>query len=133
MPETDPSTWPFGPRETVVGDWIDNVSGYRCLVFVGPLGQLNGYVEVPADHAWFGKGYDDLEPYPDVHGGVTYAGTGEGFPITDTGWWFGFDTAHLGDFVPGASRADSDEVLRGPEYVAAEASKLAHQLAAMAK
>lgn len=138
---------PFGSYGTIVGDWVDNVSGYRCLVLVGPVGALNGYVEVPESHPWFGVHYGEhLDPTcgtdwcwehtPEaaisVHGGITYANTGEGFPIEMTGWWFGFDCAHAGDLVPSSAKyggAHPDDVLRGPEWVAAETSRLAHQLA----
>lgn len=33
-----------------------------------------------------------------VHGGITYADGGEGYPLKNVeGWWFGFDAAHCDD------------------------------------
>ena len=66
----------------------NNGIGYRC-----------GYVRIPPGHPWHGKGYGDVDPYPDVHGGLTFAeadtecGEGGG----DNAWWLGFDCAHAGD------------------------------------
>lgn len=82
-------------------EWVvtHNWAGTRC-----------GYVKVEAGHPWHGKSYDEVEP--DVHGGITFAEPdvpcdkgGE-----DTGWWLGFDFAHLGD-VP-----DNSLPRRGPEF-----------------
>lgn len=144
---TEPSEeWPFGEMGTVVGDWVDALSGLRCLALVGPLGSLCGYVEVPESHPWFGhdQGDDDVTEL-DVHGGITYAGPGPPLvgdewadgPPPD--WWFGFDCAHLGDYVPRLRqyrqhfdlRSPFGEVLRAPEWVGAECTRLAHQLAAV--
>lgn len=35
----------------------------------------------------------------DVHGGLTYSGTSDGYPVklSEPGWWFGYDCAHSGD------------------------------------
>lgn len=67
-------------------DWIvteigpSDSDGYR---------QMNGYIEVDENHPWYGAD-DESMIEADVHGGVTYA----------DGRIFGFDTAHLGDYVP---------------------------------
>ena len=39
----------------------------------------------------------------DVHGGLTYSGEDDGYPIqlSDPGWWFGYDCNHHGDENPG--------------------------------
>lgn len=70
-------------------------------------GYANGYVAVPPNHPWYGKGYDDLDVR--VHGGATYTELVND-SITDgaeylwgasgvpSGWWvFGFDTNHCYD------------------------------------
>jgi hypothetical protein len=63
--------------------------GFKCLAKRHPsLGHLCGYIQVDADHPWYGKGYDEIDA--DVHGGMTYSDKGE----------FGFDCAHAGDLVP---------------------------------
>ncbi len=75
--------------------------GFKCVVIFGDHGTRCGYVAVPEGHAVYSKGYDDLydTSLHDVHGGLTYAGSG-GHPIgenTDKLWWLGFDCAHCGD------------------------------------
>lgn len=103
--------------------------GLRCVVYLGPVGSLNGYVRVPADHPAAQKDYDDINV--DVHGGLTYArknGPGE---KPDGGWWFGFDTAHHGDMVPWVLGLSSG-VYRDEAYVRGQCEHLAKQLAAMA-
>lgn len=67
----------------------------------------NGYVGVPPDHPWHGKSYGhELLQDISVHGGLTWASDYAPRPptIDDPSprcspgyWWFGFDTAHLGD------------------------------------
>ena len=74
------------------------------------VGYANGYVAVPKDHPFFGKGYDDVDI--NIHGGLTFATSGDNickdFSETevlegclydlDKNWWvFGFDTCHYMD------------------------------------
>lgn len=86
----------------------------------------------------------------DAHGGLTYSNfcveddqehgichivdSGEEEPL----WWFGFDTAHFMDLVPGRISMDKklygystmeDHVYRSLDYIRSEATKLARQLA----
>ncbi len=120
-----------------------------CAIHPGPMGALNGYVAVPETHPWHGVGYSEHLPIEcaeeadpegycyehspesliDVHGGITYAGPA-GFLKTEAGWWFGFDTAHAGDAVPGL-RAFPGDVLRDANYVREECVSMARQLAAV--
>jgi hypothetical protein len=81
-----------------------------------------------------------------AHGGITFAGGCHG-DICHTPapgepekmWWFGFDTAHAGDLVPGMEAtlkqigsfsplAHDGDVYRDLAYVQAEANRLAAQL-----
>lgn len=111
----DKSSW--GP-----GDWQaepdkmqfpDAATGLPCLVKRGPTGALCGYVGVPEGHPWYLVNYNDMEYYPDVHGGLTFSDLcdpsedeanaichvpGPGEP--DHVWWLGFDCAHSGDLAP---------------------------------
>lgn len=78
----------------------------------------------------------------DVHGGLTYSGacSGEICHVPKPGeeddvWWFGFDTAHCDDLVPGLleiggrkSEYMADNVYRDISYVESETRKLAEQL-----
>jgi hypothetical protein len=65
----------------------------------------------------------------DVHGSLTYSGTGvRGIGDKDS-WWFGFDCAHLGDIIPKLGPTWRDGVYRDLEYVKRETESLARQLA----
>jgi hypothetical protein len=93
---------------------------------------LCGYVGVPSDHPLFGAHYDavpfDDDGYP--HGGLTYADNHAPNEKPDGQWWFGFDCAHAGDFVPGIDRwPESKDQYRDIEYVRREVKQLAASLA----
>lgn len=131
--------------ETVPANWVDEETGLACAIVRGPMGALNGYVAVPPSHPWFQVGYSTAlcqhegcwEHSPEsiitVHGGITYAGSGvTGAEQNEGRWWFGFDTAHAGDLVPGlAERGVSfgDEVERPFDYVKGQCKSMARQLA----
>ena len=147
--------------------WEDEATGMPCLIVRNCMGALCGYVGVDDSHPLHKKGYGDCvkpgcrhEDYCDyanrpegmfeVHGGLTYSdlcmegpeaetichipAPGEPDPI----WWFGFDTAHAGDYEPGEGIYDGKRVFeplaggeyRTREYVKAECASLAKQLAA---
>lgn len=99
-----------------------------------------GYVRIPEDHPWYGVHYNNLEPCPDVHGGITFSeeiSFAEGPPA----WWIGFDCAHLGDAREPwpevttlaahrpISRLLDNGVVRNLYYVMQECEKLAIQVA----
>ena len=69
-------------------EWITR-AGLKAAVIAHHMGHRCGYVGVPEDHPWHGKGYDEVDL--DVHGGLTYA------DARDDLWWFGYDCAHAGD------------------------------------
>lgn len=90
------------------------------------VGYANGYVAVPKDHPFFGKGYDEVGI--EVHGGLTFACSGDNITVKslpetevlegclhdlDENWWvFGFDTCHYGDSLENWTReAVIDETL----------------------
>lgn len=91
-------------------EWIDgevdhptgNGTMFKCRIVRNKhTGTLCGYVGVPKENRFWGMEYNgntdmDLRAISrDVHGGFTYSAKG------DDGWWyFGFDTAHHGDFAP---------------------------------
>lgn len=64
-----------------------------------------GYVIIPEGCILNGLGYDIINEWVDVHGGLTYSGSGSkllgfGFnssDIKDSDWVVGFDTSHLDD------------------------------------
>lgn len=118
-----------GIHEGFEWEVTQNRMAYRC-----------GYVRIPAGHPWHGKDYDDISPYPDVHGGLTFAeadtdcGKGGG----DNAWWLGFDCAHAGD-APDPDLEGYRESMRFPgdtvkttAYVEDQCRVLAEQAAAVA-
>ena len=105
-------------------------------------GTLCGYVGVPRGHRLYGMPYQEAEKDDNdflVHGGLTYSGSIED---ADDGYhYFGFDTAHGGDFSPtlamqmlrwanaeGAFHHYKYETYRTFEYVQREVMNLALQL-----
>lgn len=109
MDTIDKTKWGPGPWQ----DEPDRVEfehqGFPCLIVrQRDLGNLCGYVAVPPGHPWHGKDAGDVEPSPDVHGGLTYADACHGDVChapkpgePDDVWWLGFDCSHLGDVSPG--------------------------------
>lgn len=96
--------FPHRPWESEPDDaeWVDADTGYKCrIVRRHRTGVLCGYVGVPKGHVLYGEDYRtayNADNNFDVHGGLTYSGTmGEG----DDYYYFGFDTAHGGDLLPG--------------------------------
>lgn len=108
-------------------EWIDETTGLACLVQRSSIGAWCGYVAVPTGHPTHGKDYytyslslDDAEKFSlddirvmreindiRVHGGLTYAGNCRKHAnAPKDAWWFGFDCAHAGDFVPNCDLID---------------------------
>lgn len=130
MPEH--GAWEDEPDEIT---WIDEATGYPCLMKRSRTGHWNGYVSVPRGHPWHGLGYSaelegstSPEELMDVHGGLTFAD--QWFAEGD--WWFGFDCGHAWDispampvygFMPGDGYAYRDVA-----YVQGQVTHLAHQL-----
>lgn len=108
--------------------WSNKKTKYKCYV-IRPFvfGQWNGYVELPKDHPYYGKYYDDMDNNIDVHGGITYS---------DYNGWVGFDCAHGWDLKPDLeygyyyypSRDTTNEHYWTKEEVIEETNSLAEQL-----
>ena len=69
--------------------------GCRCVVVFASMGHRCGYVGLPKEHICEGKDYDEIDV--SVHGGLTYAGQGNKYPVDDNRSWIGFDCAHYRD------------------------------------
>ena len=82
--------------------YIFKYKGLQCLILRQEhFGTLNGYVEIPFEHKFYGKDYTgEIEDTLSVHGGITYAGNYLNFEFDNVGWWVGFDTIHSGDISP---------------------------------
>ena len=58
------------------------------------------YVGIPIDSILTGlSDYGILNYVIDVHGGFTYSAKGDDTYLPSGYWWFGWDYAHLGDYV----------------------------------
>jgi hypothetical protein len=95
--------------------WVDEATDLDCLVVRNHSGALCGYVGVPPGHPWHGVDYSSIEPFPGVHGELTFSDfCREGVDheteaaichVPEPGrpdhvWWIGFDCAHAWDLVP---------------------------------
>jgi len=79
-----------------------------------------------------------IDSYFDVHGGITYSGGKDDYPIESDLWWFGFDCAHAGDARDLSvvndelrkieERFPETGVVRSLEYCIDECKRLASQL-----
>ena len=127
------ANWPHGEwdDEPDRAEWTDVDTKLPCLIVRNLSGALCGYVGVPLDSTLAYKEYNALDDI-DVHGGLTYSGTCSGKICHDAdeeAYWFGFDTAHYGDYCPAL-----DSLLSGPrvyqniQYVTNEVTNLARQL-----
>ena len=153
----DKSTWGDGPwmTEPDKRQWPDPATGLPCLIVRTHMGQLCGYVGVAEGHPLFGKqDGDGGMPWLECHGGITFtdkcnpAETAEhgichipGVGEPDHVWWFGFDAAHSGDFVPGMEskirslgvpRYQHHDTYRDLAYMTSHVTALAAQLRALA-
>jgi len=133
------------PWETEPDDaeWVDGPTKYKCRIVRNEhTGTLCGYVGVPEGHRFYGVSYQEAERDDNdflVHGGLTYSGELDG---EDGYHFFGFDTAHGGDFSPGLAVSMlkwtgepddvrefyKEETYRTFEYVQREVMNLALQL-----
>jgi hypothetical protein len=110
----------------VLKEW--KAHGLRCKVLISPVGSINGYVAVPKSHSAWGANYDNLGI--DVHGGLTFGQRGNSGLWNDPDlYWFGFDTAHAGDWVNYSDRPSDhkwtlDEVIKETTYMAKQFAEM---------
>lgn len=104
---------------------VHNEMGFRC-----------GYVQVPKDHPWYGKVFEEVDA--EVHGGITFGEADKPCDAEgeDDKWWVGFDCAHAFDAPdPDLTRQTNvfdkfmihGDVVRTQEYVEAECRSLCEQ------
>jgi hypothetical protein len=109
-------------------------SGLPCIIHRSPAtGAWCGYVAVPHGHPLHGADYDSADV--SVHGGLTHAAPCEGDIChaakpgeSDNAWWFGFDCAHSGDYMPKMGRFGDVSEYRDRVYAVGETCRLAAQL-----
>ncbi len=126
------SAWGEGPwqGEPTGTRWTDAATGLTCMTLRNPVnGTLNGYVALPEGHPWHGQDYDQIDPFIEVHGHLTFLGSLEDFADPGT-WWVGFDCGHSFDYAPGRGEFNfvGPESYRTLDYVRAECASLARQV-----
>lgn len=125
----------------VVEDVFEH-KGLPCVVVFSQMGHRCGYVGVDNTSKFYHNDYQDMD-FISVHGGLTYSGGNNKYPI-ETGadtWWFGFDCSHYGDendinkvveyFGKNANKhcvCYGSGIVRSLEYVIEEVKSLAEQL-----
>ena len=121
-------------------DWITN-AGLRAVVIMakhktGEERHRCGYVGLDPDHHLYKIKYEAQELPLHVHGGVTYSGGGDDYPVESDLWWLGFDCAHWGDYSKPAKTLLNkhsglfleEGIFRSLEYCIDECEALAKQL-----
>lgn len=105
-PETR-SRWPDGPwnQEPDQIEWMDDDTGYKCVIRRNDFGSLCGYVAVPSTHPAHGINAADFGDKLYCHWGITWSDYQDPIKnIDDDGvsdlWWFGFDCSHAYDITP---------------------------------
>ena len=117
----DKAAWGPGPWEAEPDkvQWTCSRTELPCLAVRNRrVGRWCGYVGVFEGHPWYGVDYGDVQPSPDVHGGLTFSGScaEEGDEarsichVPEPGepgevWWLGFDFGHSGDLSPVSAAA----------------------------
>lgn len=85
--------WLLEPNEY---QWVDEATGLSCELMRSELTYTwCGYVKLPPDHDWYGRGIQHLDVQ--VHGGLTFGGPRH----EENECWIGFDCAHASDYRPG--------------------------------
>lgn len=93
---------------------------------IDDVGVMNMFITAMSENPAVGEdGYIDLPLILPAHQGITYTEADE-----QGRWWFGFDCAHAGDFLPGVSKwlssaITKDWVYRDQDYVQGIVTRLA--------
>ena len=138
-----------GPWEVEIHDWatwVDEETGFTCLIRRNHSGAWCGYVVVPPGHPIFRRlpvsnaewaVQDDLTTgcpvWLDVHGGVTFDGHIECEPAGVRGHAVGFDCAHSRDITPRYAGdryfGGSSGEYRTADYAIGQVTGMARQIA----
>ncbi len=142
----DRSGWPSGAwdGEPDKMQWQDEATGLPCLAVRHPRsGHWCGYVGVANGHKFHEVNYNDVDPYPDVHCGLTFSAACQPSETEESGvchtpgpgepdhvWWLGFDCAHSGDVAPYEHKMGWEPfgTYKALPFVQHECRKLAAQL-----
>jgi len=103
-------------------NWIDEATGYNCVIIREEHDALCAYVCIERPHPFYGRDFHgkpgrNTPPAEDenavrasfqaidVHGGITYCepfipGTIPGVVVNIASWYIGFNCSHYNDYVP---------------------------------
>ena len=131
--------WQDEPDKAV---WIDESTDLDCMIHRGAAGALCGYVGVGPNHPLHEVDYDTL--HVEVHGGLTFSAKCDSDATEEDGichvpepgrphdvWWFGFDCAHMYDFMPVDllfTEKPDWKTYRDFDFVKSQVTHLAHQI-----
>lgn len=142
----DKSDWPNGEwqDEPDKMQFVDEATGYPCLIVRNILGCLCGYVGITRDHFLHGVDYSNAKfNNIEVHGGLTFSDKCNPHACESKGichvveegeddnvWWLGFDCAHFYDYRPSPIfvKMAYHETYRNIRYLKNEIKNLARQL-----
>jgi len=98
----DMEPWEEGPDKEIF-----EYNGYTCVIIRhSTMKHLCGYIGVEKDSPLWDKSYNELS-FLSVHGGLTFSQHGDGHKLPEGKYWFGFDCAHGGDYIPSISERGS--------------------------
>lgn len=151
----DKRGWPRGEWDNEPDKWqyMDDETGFPCLIVRNDFGALCGYVGVSQSHPFFKKDRTKLSDKGlHSHKGISFTDHCQVYPDAemtgichkvepgenDNVWWIGFDCAHLGTDIIPMMMHSFEWIMHKPEYrniayVKDTVSLLAKQLAACAK
>ena len=75
---------------------IFHYKDFQCAVVFQMLGHRCGYVKIPLWHPMYEKDYYEFNNIK-CHGGITYGSHTLLGKVYRSGWWIGFDCAHIDD------------------------------------
>ncbi len=145
----DKSEWDNGPwnDEPDKKQWLDEETGYPCLIVRNNGGALCGYVGVTEGHPAYNKDYNSVDV--EVHGGLTFSDfchkgaeeTGICHKVDNEvkTYWLGFDCAHYQDVCPAYAASSKklgfnsfrEGTYKDFGFVTNQVRKLARQLKAL--
>lgn len=95
-------------------EWLKEVS-------IGKRGAIDIFIQALRED----QSICDVGLLFDVHGGITYSGCSDDYPVEAKGlWWFGYDCAHYND----KTSYSSSGIFRDADYCEKECESLAEQL-----
>lgn len=117
----DRSDWAKGEWDNEPFDgaeWTDTLTGLKCRMKRNNMGAWCGYVIIPDDHPWAGKGFMEIDSVRNLSFSVRVSGQ----------WLIGFDCAYSDDITPtGRTRQMKGATYKDIKWVIEECTDLARE------